>query len=907
MSWLKHLFARRRRYDELSETIREHLDEKIADLTDRGMTREEAERTARREFGNVTRIEERSREVWQSPTLESMWADVRYALRRLGKSPGFTIIALLTLALGIGANTGIFTLLNAVLLKSLPVPDSEQLFLVRQNDSPADESLFSYPLFRRLHQQSPDSAPVAAMSWADSYYIATGGGPQERGLGQLVSGNYFQVFETYPVLGRLLTPEDDSKLSGSPVAVISYPYWQKHFGGDPNVIGHTVDVNHVPLTIVGVTAREFFGARPGTEPDFWMPLTMQSDVRYHGAYSSQGAEPSKPWVPQEKIEWLQLVVRVKDSSVIPHSLASMNQQYRQTLKLLLQNQNDFQSRQAISRSHLTLESGQQGFATLKREFQQPLLLLMGMAGMVLLIACANIANLLLARSVARGRAHAIQLSMGASRARLVRQMLTECLLLSTGGAILGIAVAFWCTSVLPKWASTGETAIPLNLVPDTKVLLFSLIVAIATGVLFGLVPALQSTHVDPASVMKASAANISGHEGASRWSLRKSLVASQVALSLVLLVGAGMFLRTLSNYSKLNPGFDRNHILSVHLNTSLVGYKKEEFLPLYQRLINRADEIPGVRYAAVATCSLSDDCPDATGVVIDATGENSNQSIGAIHFNRVSLDYFNTVGIQLVQGRLFTTTDNATSPGVALVNQTFAKRFLGSVDPIGKRLFTNPDNGPTHFEIIGVVTDARVNNIHESAPPLIYFPIAQHPGNLDSIDIRTAADPQWIEAQARQAVAEVDYRLPIVEVIPLSEQIARNLTQERLITRVTTMFGLLALGLACLGLYGVMSYAVQRRTSEIGVRLALGSTRPAILWLILKETLLVVSAGAAFGLILSIFSTHLAMGFLFGLSPEDPATIATAAGLLFLVSMAAGFVAARKATLIDPVQALRAE
>jgi predicted permease len=907
MGWLGQLLSRGRRYHEVSESIREHLDEKIADLMDDGMTREEAERSARREFGNVTLIEERSREVWQWPALESMWADMRYALRRLGKSPGFTVIALLTLALGIGANTGIFTLLNAVLLKSLPVPHSEQLFLVRQNDNPADESLFSYPLFQRLDQQSPDSAPVAAMSWADSYYTARGNGPQERSLGQLVSGNYFQVFETYPVLGRLLTPEDDSKLSGSPVAVISYPYWQKHFGGDPNVIGHTVDVNHVPFTIVGVTARGFFGARPGTDPDFWMPLTMQSDVRYHGPYSNQGAEPSKPWVPQEKIEWLQLVVRVKDSAVIPHSLAVMNQQYRETLELLFENQNDFQSQQAISRIHLTLESGQQGFATLKRKFQQPLFLLMGMAGMVLLIACANIANLLLARSVARGRAHAIQLSMGASRTRLVRQMLTECLFLSTGGAILGIAVAFWCAGVLPKWASAGETAIPINLVPDTKVLLFNLIVAIATGVLFGLVPALESTQVDPASVMKASAANISGRVGASRWSLRKSLVASQVALSLVLLVGAGMFLRTLSNYSKLNPGFDRNHILSVHLNTSLVGYKEDDFLPLYQRLIHRADEIPGVRYAAVATCTLSDDCPDATGVVIEAAGENRNQSIGAIHFNRVSLDYFNTVGIQLVQGRSFTTTDNATSPGVALVNQTFAKRFLSSVGPIGKRLFTNPDNGPTHFEIIGVVTDARVNNVHESAPPLIYFPIAQHPGNLDSIDIRTAADPQWIEAQARQAVAEVDYRLPIVEVIPLSEQIARNLTQERLITRVTSMFGLLALGLACLGLYGVMSYTVQRRTSEIGVRLALGSTRPAILRLILKETILVISVGAALGLILSIFGTHLAMGFLFGLSPEDPTTIATAAGLLLLVSMAAGFVAAWKATLIDPMQALRAE
>ena len=792
------------------------------------------------------------------------------------------------------------------MLKSLPVPHPEQLFLVKQNDSPVDESLFSYPLFQRLHQQSPDSAAIAAMSWADSYYVGTTSGSQERALGQLVSGNYFQVFETYPVLGRLLTSGDDSKLSGSPVAVISYSYWQQHFGGDPNLIGRKLDVNRVPITIVGVSAPGFFGARSGSDPDFWMPLTMQSDLRYHGLYSSQGSDPSKPWVPQEKIEWLQLVVRVKNSAVVPQLLAVMNQQYRQSLELLLQNQNDVQRQQTILQNHLTLEPGQQGFATLKQEFRQPLFLLMGMAAMVLLIACANIANLLLARAAARGHAHAVQLSLGASRTRLVRQMLTECLLLSTGGGILGIAVAFWCARVLPKWASAGATAIPLNLTPDARVLFFSLFIAIATGVLFGIAPALQSAHVDPASVMKASAANISGHDGSGRWSLRKTLVASQIALSLVLLVGAGMFLRTLSNYSKLDPGFDRNHILSVHLNTNLVGYKTNEYLPLYQRLISRVDEIPGVRSAAVTTCSLSDGCPDATDVIIEGAGGSKSQPIHA-QFNRVSLDYFKTVGIQLVRGRAFATTDNAIGPGVALVNQTFAKRFLKGADPIGKWFFSHPDTGPQHFEIVGVVADARVNDIREAAPPVVYFAIAQHAGNLDSIDIRTVADPQWVEAQVRQAVAEVDYRLPIVEVIPLSEQVTRNLTQERLITRVTTMFGLLALGLACLGLYGIMSYTVQRRTSEIGVRLALGSTRSAILWLILKETLIVISAGAAFGVTLSILSMHLAMGFLFGLSPEDPITIAIAVGLLFLVSMAAGFLVARKATLIDPVQALRME
>lgn len=907
MGWLPQFLSRRRRYNELSESIREHLDEKIADLMDRGMTQEQAEQTARHEFGNVTRIEEHSREVWQWPTLESLWADVRYALRRLGKSPGFTCVALLTLALGIGANTGIFTLLNAVVLKSLPVPHPEQLFLVKQNSSPVDQTLFSYPLFQRLRQQSPDSASIAAMSLADSYYVATGNEPQEHALGQLVSGNYFDVFKTYPVLGRLLTSADDSQLSGSPVAVISYPYWQLHFGGDPNVIGRKFDVNRVPFTIVGVSARGFFGAHPGTEPDFWIPLTLQSDVHYHGVYNSYEADPSGPWAPQEKIAWLHLIVRVQDSSAVPHLLAVMNQEYRQSLQVLLQNSSGPERQQNISRDHLALEPGQQGFATLKDEFQQPLFLLMGMAAMVLLIACANIANLLLARSVARAHAHALQLSMGATRTRLVRQVLTECLMLSTGGGIIGIAVAFWCTRVLPKWASSGATAIPLNLTPDVRVLFFSLLIAVATGVIFGIVPAVHSARVDPASVMKASAANISGLDGGGRWSLRKTLVASQVSLSLVLLVGAGMFLRTLSNYSRLDPGFDRDHILSVHLNTNLVGYTKDEFPLLYQNLIQSVDELPGVRSSAVATCSLSDDCPDATDMVMQRAGESTRQSLGAIQFNRVSLDYFNTVGIHFVRGRVFATTDNASSPGVALVNQAFARRFLHGADPIGQQLISHPDNDLTRFEIVGVVTDARVNDIRQVAPPIVYFPISQHPGNLACMDIRTDADPQWIESQVRQAVARVDYRLPIVEMIPLAQQVARNLAQERLITRVTTMFGFLALGLACLGLYGVMSYTVQRRTSEIGVRLALGSTRPAVLWLILKETLMIISAGAGFGLILALFATHLAVGFLFGLSPEDPVTIALATGSLFLVSVMAGFFAARRATFIDPVRALRSE
>jgi predicted permease len=446
-------------------------------------------------------------------------------------------------------------------------------------------------------------------------------------------------------------------------------------------------------------------------------------------------------------------------------------------------------------------------------------------------------------------------------------------------------------------------AIPLHLVPDVRVLIFSVVVTMATGLLFGLAPALQSAHIDPASVLKASAPSISGQEG--RWSLRKILVAAQVALSLVLLVGAGMFLRTLENYSRLNPGFDRDHLLSVHLDTHLANYQTADFPSLYRELIDRMEAIPGVRSADVATCSLVSGCLDSSDVILAGEDGQKNVLVNA-QVNSVSLHYFTTVGIRLLRGRSFATTDNATAPKVCLVNQTFAGRYLGAGNPVGRR-FSYADTGSDIYQIVGVVADARVNDIREAAPPVIYFPIAQNPGNIDGLEIRTMAAPQWIAAQARQAVASVDHRIPVVHVSTLNEEVNDNLSQQRLIARLTTIFGLLALGLASLGLYGVMSYIVQRRTSEIGVRLALGSSRTNVLWLVLKETFALVSAGGLLGLVLSIAAMHLTAGFLFGLSPEDPVTVGGAAALLYLVSIAAGFFPARRAASINPIEALRAE
>jgi predicted permease len=901
MGWFRQLFTRRRQYEELSDSIREHLDEKIADLMDRGMAKEQAEHAARREFGNVTRIEERSREVWQWPKLESLWADTKYALRRLRKSPGFTSIALLTLAIGIGANTGIFTLLDAVLLKSLPVPHPEELFVVKQGDHAADKSRFSYPFFDQLRQQLPGGASVAATGWPDDFYVSTSKEPPQATEGQLVSGNYFQVFETYPVLGRLLTADDDKELGGSPVAVISYQYWQQNFGGDPAVVGRKLDINQAPFIIVGVAPRGFFGARAGTQPAFWMPLSMQSVVKYHDHYSDFAAEPLKPWIPQANINWLILIVRVKSPAVIPQLMTALNQKY----KLAAQYVKDSNWRQAMLRTHLTLEPGQRGLANLRRQFEQPLFLLMAMAAIVLLITCANIANLLLARARARHHALAVQLSIGAGRARIIQQMLAECMLLSSGGGVLGIAVAYWCTSVLPRWASEGTAAIPLNLTPDARVLLFSVSIAIATGVLCGLAPALESAQVDPASVLKAGVQSIPGRGAGSRWSLRKLLVAAQVALSLVLLVGAGMFLKTLQNYSRLNPGFDRNHLLNVQIDTHLVSFQPTDFPSLYERLVDRMEAIPGVRSASITTCSLVAGCLDASDVILTNSNGQKLAQVNA-QVNSISPNYFETTGIQLLRGRKFATTDNPSAPKVAIVNETFVRRYFSNENPLGLR-FSYVDDEPDKFQIVGVVADARANDIREPAPPLIYFPIGQNIGNIDGLEVRTAADPHWVATQARQAIADVDPRIPIVSVATLNEAVSDNLAQPRLIARLTSIFGILALVLACLGLYGIMSYTTQRRTSEIGVRIALGSTRQSVLWLVIRETLLLAGVGAMGGLALAIAGMHMASSFLFGLSAEDPPIIVLATGLLLVASVIAGFVPAWRAASIEPVRALRIE
>ncbi len=835
--------------------------------------------------------------------MNSLLQDLRYALRQLRKSPGFTAVAVLTLALGIGANTGIFTLVNAVLLKSLPVPNPEQLYLV--DDNQPHGSRFSYPLFQDMRAAMPQGAEVAAISWPAQFYASFGGGRPEMVVGQLVSGNYFPTLETHSELGRLLGEEDDRVVGGSPVAVISYGCWERRFGRDPNVLGRKLAVNGMPLQVVGVTAQGFFGTHVGAAPEFWVPTAMQASVRYAQHYSQgEAAKLDEPWLPQRDIRWLRFMVRAKDRKAVLPALAALNQVFRINLEEAVAGIKDPQERQALLRERLLLEPGGHGLSTSHLEdFSQPLLALMAMVGIILLIACANLANLLLARAAAREREIAVRLSLGASRKRLVRQLLVECILLSVCGAALGSAVAYWLCDILPRWASSGSSPIPLSLAPDASVLFFSTVVAVLTGVAFGLAPALQGTRVEPMLALKAGG-RAAPAGGGTRWSFKQTLVALQVALSLVLLVGAGLFVRTLQNFANLDPGFDRDHLVNVWVDTHLGGYSQAQLPALYRRLIEQVEALPGVRSAALVSCEIASGCGDASDIYLPGVPHSNGETDA--QERRVSQEFFTTTGIPLIEGRSFADSDTATSPQVAVVNQAFVRQFLHGKDPIGQ-YFSYDTANPYRFQIVGVVKDSRVNDIHEEAPPTIYHSLAQDVIDVESLAVRTGGDPSQMIAQVREAVRSVDSNLPIGSANTVTEMVSNSLAQQRLIARLTTIFGGLALGLACLGLYGVMSYTVAHRTGELGIRLALGATRPGVLWMVMRQSILLAGVGIAAGLFLSLMTARSVSSLLFGLSPYDPATMFAAATVLLTVSLASGLRPAWRAAKVDPIVALRYE
>jgi len=842
--------------------------------------------------------------MWSPRAIETLMQDVRYGGRVLLRNPGFTLVVALSLALGIGANTAIFSLLDAALLRLLPVEAPEQLFFLKKTGLGDKNQRFSYPSFERLRAALPASSGLAALGTIARLNAVYGDGLPEAAQGQMVSGEWFGLLGVRPAIGRALAAEDNRALGGHPVAVLSHGYWQRRFAGDPGVLGRTVKLNGAAFTIVGVAPPGFFGVSVGDAPDLWLPLMMQAEIRYAQNASNRDADLRRPWVPQEGIEWLSVMLRVGDPQSAPAVADRLNAVFRREVEERAAKATDPRERERQLRERIELEPGGKGQARLREQLSAPLAVLMAMVALVLLVACANIANLSLARAAARGQEMAVRLAIGAGRARLVRQLLTESLMLALAGGALGLLVARWGGNLLLRLASGDATPVALQLRLDYRVLGFGAALSIATGLAFGLWPALRATRLDLTAALKD---NARAARGGSRPAFGRALVVGQVALSLVLLAGAALFARSLQNLARIDTGFDQGRVLTARLDPRAAGYSEEQLPGLYQRLLDRARALPGVRLASLSLYSLVSGSARTSS--IHAAGrphqpgeENSGQE------NYVGPDYFATVGMTLVRGRDFGPQDDEKSPKVAIVNESFVRRFFGDENPLGRRFGYGGPPEDAAYEVVGVVRDVKVNDLRERTPPMSYYPLRQHPAEYArSLDVRTVGDPRRVAAELRQALGEVDRNLPVREVITLAEQVDRTLTRERLVARLTGLFSLLALGLACLGLYGVMSYAVARRTGELGIRMALGATPRGVRWMVLREALLLVLIGVAAGLPLAVAAARLAAGLLYGLSPTDPATLTAAALIMLGVAGLAAYLPARRASRVDPMDALRYE
>jgi predicted permease len=894
-------FVMRRRCDaELSEEIQTHLDSLTAHHLSRGMSLSEARAAARRDFGGIEQVKEIHREQRGLPFLDAIRQDVRYASRTLCKNPGFTCVAVMTLTLGIGTNTAIFSLLDAVLLKSLPLAQPDELFVVRKSGPRPEPQRFSHPAFVRFQEVVPDRQRLAAMSRVARLSTVVDGGESEAASGQLVSGEYFSTLGIHAELGRMLTREDDLTVGGHPVAVLAHGFWQRRFAGSGSILGKPIRLNGGSFTVVGVGPPGFSGVWVDRPIDVWLPLMMQHVVRYAQNYSTTDGQPNQPWVPQEGVAWLDIVGRVSQQDR-PRLASALNTSFYQAISRVAPQILDLERRRLFLEQRLVLDPFGRGFSTLREQFVAPLVLLMGMVAVVLLIACANVASLQLVRGAARRREIAVRLSIGASRSRVIQQLLVESLLLSGAGGAAGLVVSYWTNAFLVRMAlGANSVSVPPSFALDVRVFEFAAVLSMITGVVFGLVPAFRTTQIELGAALKTASRT---PVGLSSEKAMRPLVAVQVALALVLLVGAGLFGRSLMNLYRVDLGFDRDHLLAVWINPRLTGYTADQLPLLYDRLIARVEAVPGVRSAAISMCGLVSECR-STGGGFEITGytRRPGEEI-SLQVNLVGPKYFQTVGIGLLEGRDFDIRDSDRSPRVAIINEAVVRRYFGNRRVVGQRFgIPQPDT-----EIVGVVRDARVTDPHDPAVPMAYYPIRQAVTFAGSIDVRAAADPRLVATEVRRAVADVDPNLPILRVSTVIDQTANVLNQDRAVAILTSAFGVVALLLASLGLYGVMSYSVARRTPELGVRVALGANRRQIRRMVLRESLACVGPGVAAGFVLVLGGTQFLMGLLFGLAPNDPSTFLAASLVLVVVGSFASYLPARRASRVDPMVALRHE
>ena len=834
--------------------------------------------------------------------------DLRYSLRQLRKNPAFAAIAVLTLALGIGANTAIFSLLNAVLLRSLPVRNPEELMLFGKgnwrgsvDDLPNRSwQLFSYPFFREFRQKNQAFSEVAAI---DSIMFDTHGRVGEatnleKVDIELVSGTYFNVLGVNPVLGRLLSDSDDRTPGGHPIAVASYAWWQRRFGKDPSVVGKVLNIRSTVYTIVGVAPPDFFGVTVGQSPDLWIPLAMEKEI-----------SPGWNGLNENLFQSLYIIARRKLGVTPEQAAANTNLLFKQIIRQYAGPQPTPKQLEDIQHASINLTPAATGLSQLRHEFSSPLKILMAVVALVLLVACANVANLLLARATARQREIAVRMSMGAARLRLVRQLLAESALLGGTGAILGVWSAWWATHFLLRMVSTGPATLPVSVTPDVKVLGFTVLVAIVTVLLFGTAPAFYATSFDLVPSLKEGRGTT---QARSRSRLARGLIIGQVALSLVLLVGASLFLRSLVNLSNIDTGFNKQNVLTTSFDPDGAGYQQDaRWENVMQQLEDRVNALPDVRAASFAFTVFSGGGWTDNVLV---PGRPKDEHDAEVDHNIVGPRYFDAMGMPIVLGRSLLPEDSISSRRVAVINETMARAFFPGESPLGRTFSVGGEPGSQRkstewldISVVGVVKDAKYMTLDEKPMPAAFYPHTQHPGFLYNFVARYSGSPATLVPEITKTVSSIDPNLPIGDFTTLAQVVDDSVLNHRLVAQLCTFFGGLAAVLVCIGLYGLMSYGVARRTNEFGVRLALGAGRQHVLWIVIRETLGLVIAGIALGLALAPIASHIAASFLFGLKFYDPLSIGAAMLAMIAVALFAGYLPAQRASKVDPMVALHYE
>lgn len=874
--------------------------------------------------------------------LGTLGQDVRYALRLMAKTPGFTGIAAITLALGIGANTAVFSVIDAVMFRSLPVQDAPQLVVLqwsanknpkyhwysnygdtksnaRRGDSNPTGTSFSHPFLEEVEKSNIFSS-VAAFAGGGPLALS-GNGPASSVRGQSVNGDFFRTLGIRPAVGRLLEPADDQP-TASPALVLNYGYWQRAFGGSPSVVGKVVNINAVPFTIVGVAEEKFISLSLGNVYDLWVPMAMAPRLNTNFV---RRQDDSAAW-------WLLIAGRLKPGTPVGQQQAAM--------ELLFRNQVLHGDKPLLNEAdapHITLLSAQESLVGGSGQYVDPLRVLMVAVGLVLLIACANVAGLVLSRSAARKREIAVRLALGARRGRLFRQLLTESVIMGVLGGALGIALAMWgAHAMLTMATSSPDRPLGFSASLDGRVLAFTAAVSLLTGILFGLLPALRSLRFDLTPALKeGSGASTGKGESRHRWyGLSNALVVLQAALAIVVLMGAGLLVHTLTNLKNLYPGFDTHNTLTFGLDPRLASYKAPQIDNLYRDLKQEISAMPGVTAVSYSELALLSGSWSRTSVKYLPPGGSKKVEVDA-DYMPVGLDFFNTLKMPLLAGRTLNQADmeraaindaaetairNAkpgtptpptpTVPVPAVVNQLFAHKYYPGVNVLGQAFGENDGSDPDDpnkdpgYLIVGVVQDAKYNNLRREIDPTMYVPLT---GENATFEVRTAGDPKAMIPALRTLINQHDANLPMTNVFTETEQIDRILDQERIIAKLSGFFGILALLLACVGLYGLLSYEVTRRTREIGIRMALGARRADLIRMVVTQGIALAAAGTAIGVSVAIAIGYLLTKLLYGVKPYDPTTLISVTLMLIVVALVAASVPARKATRVDPMVALRCE